>query len=57
MTAFEKKLLEVLMGINASLDALVLLNAPEGAGTAEGCDHDWVDLMGEKQCRKCHARG
>jgi hypothetical protein len=57
VTPFEKALISALHGIRESLDALVLLNAPEGQKVPDGeCDHDWVDLGDEKQCRKCQIR-
>ena len=39
-----------------ALDAFVMLNAPEEQAPPDaGCEHDWVDLGGQSECRNCKA--
>lgn len=56
VTTFEALLLDELKGIRNALDALVMLNVPDESPAIEACEHDWVDLGGESECRKCQQR-
>lgn len=59
MTPFEKAVIEQLARIG---DALTILSAAvvmdDPAPEDAGCEHDWVDLGDERECRKpnCKAR-
>jgi hypothetical protein len=53
---FEKNVLERLDRIAGALEALVMLNVPEQPEEQPVCQHEWVDLGGEKECRTCQAR-
>lgn len=52
-----KALLEQLTRIADALEALVVLNAPDAPTVDQPeCEHEWIDLGGEQECRKCQAK-